>query len=77
MIPVLFYSSNNFKLDAEELAQNLGTRITIDQELLTKPHLELAESGLSFFHPDARSTNKFRIDFESGSVGWHLKRANH
>jgi len=77
MIPVLFYSSNNFKLDAEELAQNLGTRITIDQELLTKPHLELAESGLSFFHPDARSTNKFRIDFESGSMGWRLKRANH
>ena len=69
MIPALFYSSNDLKSYAEELAQKLGASITTDQDILSKPHLELAESGLSFFHPDARSTNKFRIDFESGSMG--------
>ncbi len=77
MIPALFFSSNDLKSYAEELAQKLGASITTDQDILSKPHLELAESGLSFFHPDARSTNKFRIDFESGSMGWRLKRANH
>ena len=77
MIPALFYPSSDLKSYAEELAKKLGASTTTNQDILSKPHLELTELGLSFFHPDARSTNKFRIDFESGSMAWRLKRANH
>jgi 16S rRNA (guanine1516-N2)-methyltransferase len=47
------------------------------QEWASQPHLDLSESGLSFFHPEARSSNKLLIDFNSGSTGWRVKRANH
>ena len=77
MIPPLVYASGIQQSLAEDTASKLGTTTTKNQELNNQPHLNLSEAGLSFFHPDARSTNQFRIDFDSGSTGWRTKRANH
>ena len=77
MIPPLFYAAGIQQSLAEDIASRLGTIVSPDQALNPHPHLYLSESGLSFFHPEARSTNQFRIDFNSGSTGWRIKRANH
>lgn len=77
MIPPLFYVSDQQKLFAEQLAQKIGTNSSSKIEFLELPHLVLSESGLSFFHPKARSSKKFQIDFDSGTTGWRVKRANH
>lgn len=77
MIPVLYYASDQEQSFAEELAKKIGTNSSNNKKFIEQPHLNLSESGLSFFHPEARSTNKFRIDFNSGSTAWRVKRANH
>lgn len=76
MIPLICPSANLQGL-AEELASNLRINIIIGNQLTDQPYLYLSEAGLSFFHPEARSKNKFQIDFNSGSTGWRVKRANH
>ena len=77
MIPPLVYTAGIQQSLAEDIASRLETIVSPNQALNPQPHLYLSESGLSFFHPEARSTNKFRIDFNSGSTGWRIKRANH
>ena len=77
MIPALFDASGQDKSYVQEFAQRIGVHLSQDEKILQHPHLYLSESGLSFFHPDARSTHKFRIDFNSGATGWRIKRANH
>ena len=79
MIPPLVYSQINQQELAKEVARNLGTTAITSEQLvgLPQPHLKLSEDGLSFFHPEARSKNKFQIDFNSGSTGWRIKRADH
>ena len=79
MIPPLVFTQTNQQELAKEVARNLGTTaITCDQLVgQSQPHLNLSEDGLSFFHPEARSKNKFQIDFNSGSTGWRIKRADH
>ena len=77
MIPPLVYAAGIQQSLAEDIASRLGTIVSPNQALNPQPHLYLSESGLSFFHPEARSTNQFRIDFNSGSTGWRIKRANH
>ena len=77
MIPPLVFAQANQQSLAEAVARNLGTTAKNSQEWASQPHLDLSESGLSFFHPEARSTNKLLIDFNSGSTGWRVKRANH
>ena len=77
MIPPLVYASCIQLSLAEDTASKLGTKASSSQEFNHQPHLYLSEAGLSFFHPEARSTNQFRIDFNSGSTGWRIKRANH
>jgi len=77
MIPPLVYAAGIQQSLAEDTASRLGTIVSPNYALNPQPHLYLSESGLSFFHPEARSTNQFRIDFNSGSTGWRIKRANH
>ena len=79
MIPPLVFTQTNQQELAKEVARNLGTTaITCDQLVgQPQPHPNLSEDGLSFFHPEARSKNKFQIDFNSGSTGWRIKRADH
>ena len=77
MIPPLVYAAGIQQSLAEDTASRLGTIVSPNLALNPQPHLYLSESGLSFFHPEARSTNQFRIDFNSGSTGWRIKRANH
>jgi len=77
MIPPLVYASSIQSDLVEDTASKLGTKASSSQEFSHQPHLYLSEAGLSFFHPEARSTNQFRIDFNSGSTGWRIKRANH
>jgi 16S rRNA (guanine1516-N2)-methyltransferase len=77
MIPPLVYAAGIQQSLAEDIASRLGTIVSPNQALNPQSHLYLSESGLSFFHPEARSTNQFRIDFNSGSTGWRIKRANH
>ena len=77
MMPPLVYASGIQQSLAEDTANRLGTVASSNQELNHLPHLYLSEAGLSFFHPEARSTNQFRIDFNSGPTGWRIKRANH
>ena len=77
MIPPLVYASCIQSSLAEDTASKLETKASSSQEFNHQPHLYLSEAGLSFFHPEARSTNQFRIDFNSGSTGWRIKRANH
>jgi len=77
MIPPLVYESINQEKLANEVASYLGTNAILSEQLTDQPHLYLSETGLSFFHPEARSKNKFQIDFNSGSTGWRVKRADH
>ena len=77
MTPPLVYTSAIRSSLAEDTASKLGTKASSSQEFNHQPHLYLSEAGLSFFHPKARSTNQFRIDFNSGSTGWRIKRADH
>ena len=77
MMPPLVYASGIQHTLAEDTATRLGTTANSKQEFNHLPHLYLSEVGLSFFHPEARSTNQFRIDFNSGTTGWRIKRANH
>ena len=75
MIPLICPSANLQGL-AEELASNLSINVIIGNQPTDQPYLYCSEAGLSFFHPEARSKNKFQIDFNSGSTGWRVKRAN-
>lgn len=77
MMPPLVYAAGIQQSLAEDTAKTLGTTANSKQEFNHLPHLYLSEVGLSFFHPEARSTNQFRIDFNSGTTGWRIKRANH
>jgi 16S rRNA (guanine1516-N2)-methyltransferase len=77
MIRSFFYTSQTHKLIAEELAISIGLKAMPSREDCHEAHLELSDAGLFFFHPDARASNKFHIDFHSGSSGWRLKRADH
>tara|TARA_B100001996_G_scaffold380276_1_gene367450 strand:+ start:510 stop:1244 length:735 start_codon:yes stop_codon:yes gene_type:complete len=77
MIPPLVYVDTNQQDLAEKIASNLGTTASTNQKLISHPHFDLSEAGLSFFHPEARSSNKLLIDFNSGSTGWRLKRVDH
>ena len=77
MIPPLVYELVNQEQIAREVASYLGTTAIISEQLTDQPHLYLSEAGLSFFHPEARSKNKFQINFTSGSTGWRVKRADH
>ena len=77
MMPPLVYASGIQQSLAEDTASRLGTIASSNQEFNHLPHLYLSEAGLSFLHPEARSTNQFRIEFNSGPTGWRIKRANH
>ena len=77
MIPPLIYSSDQNKSSAEELASFIGTTSCDSRQMTQHCHLYLSDSGLSFFHPEARSSKKFKIDFNSGTTLWRTNRANH
>jgi len=77
MIPSVVYELVNQEQLARKVASQLGTTVIKSKQLTDQPHLYLSETGLSFFHPEARSKNKFQIDFNSGSTGWRVKRADH
>ena len=77
MIPSLAYELVNQEQLARKVASHLGTTAIISEQLTDQPHLYLSETGLSFFHPEARSKNKFQIDFNSGSTRWRINRADH
>tara|TARA_S200000501_G_scaffold375099_1_gene426276 strand:- start:2170 stop:2904 length:735 start_codon:yes stop_codon:yes gene_type:complete len=77
MIPPIVYTPPNLQELAEKYASSLGTTATFNEQLIEKPHIYLSQAGLSFFHPEARSSNSFHIDFNAGSTGWRVKRANH
>ena len=77
MIPPLIYSSDQNKSFAEELASFIGTTSCDVRQMTQYCHLYLSDSGLSFFHPEARSTKKFKIDFNSGTTRWRINRADH
>ena len=62
MMPPLIYSSDQNKSFAEELASFIGTTSCDVRQMTQHCHLYLSDSGLSFFHPEARSTKKFKID---------------
>ena len=77
MIGNLFYAYDKDQKQAEEIAQQLGVKALNAPSQPNQPFLELADEGLIFFHPEARSKNKFSIDFNTGAMGWRLKRADH
>ena len=77
MIPSVVYELFNQEQLARKVASQLGTTVIKGEQPIDQPHLYLSETGLSFFHPEARSKNKFQIDFNSGSTGWRIKRADH
>ena len=77
MIPPLIYSSDKCKSSAETLATSIGTTSSDEKEMIQHCHLYLSETGLSFFHPEARSTKKFKIDFNSGKTLWRTNRVEH
>ena len=77
MIPPIVYELSNQQELAKQYASNLGTTATLNEQLIDKSHICLSQAGLSFFHPGARSSNKLYIDFNAGSTGWRVKRANH
>ena len=77
MIVPLIYKEISQQNLAEEIASNLGTTASTNQQLISQSHIDLSEAGLSFFHPEARSSNKLLIDFNSGSTGWRVKRSSH
>ena len=77
MIPPLIYSSDKFKSSAKTLASSIGTTSSDEKKMIQHCHLYLSETGLSFFHPEARSSKKFKIDFNSGTTLWRTNRADH
>ena len=77
MIPSVVYELFNQEQLARKVASQLGSTVIKSEQPIDQPHLYLSETGLSFFHPEARSKNKFQIDFNSGSTGWRIKRADH
>ena len=77
MIPPLIYSSDKCKSSAETLATSIGTTSSDEKEMIQHCHLYLSETGLSFFHPEARSTKKFKIDFNSGPTRSRTNREDH
>ena len=77
MIPPLIYSSDKCKSSAETIATSIGTTSSDEKEMIQHCHLYLSETGLSFFHPEARSTKKFKIDFNSGTTLWRTNRVEH
>ena len=77
MIPPLVYELVNQEHLARGVASYIGTTAIKGEQLTDQPHFYLSETGLSFFHPEARSRNKFHINFNSGSTGWRVKRADH
>ena len=77
MIPPLIYSSDKCKSSAETIATSIGTTSIDEKEMIQHCHLYLSETGLSFFHPEARSTKKFKIDFNSGTTLWRKNRVEH
>ena len=77
MVTKFFYASDIYKDKAEDLANFLGMSACSGPAKNDRAHLEFGESGLSFFHPEARAKNPFNLDFQTGSSGWRLKRADH
>ncbi|MDA9131183.1 class I SAM-dependent methyltransferase [Gammaproteobacteria bacterium] len=77
MVTKLFYTSEIYKDKAKDLAKFLGMSASNEPIKKDQAYLELGELGLSFFHPDARAKNALNLDFQSGSSGWRLKRADH
>ena len=77
MILSVVYELFNQEQLARKVASQLGITAIKGEQPIDQPHLYLSETGLSFFHPEARSKNKFQIDFNSGSTGWRIKRADH
>ena len=77
MVTKFFYASDIYKDKAQDLANFLGMSACSGPAKNDRAHLELGESGLSFFHPEARAKNPFNLDFQTGSSGWRLKRADH
>jgi 16S rRNA (guanine1516-N2)-methyltransferase len=77
MIPLICPSANLQGL-AEELASNLRINVIIGNQPTDQPYLLFFRSWIIIFSiQKARSKNKFQIDFNSGSTGWRVKRANH
>ena len=77
MVSKFFYTSDIYKDKAQDLAKFLGMSACSGPIKNDRAHLEFGESGLSFFHPKARAKNPFNLDFQTGSSGWRLKRADH
>ena len=77
MVTKFFYASDTYKDKAQDLANFLGMSACSGPAKNDRAHLEFGESGLSFFHPEARAKNPFNLDFQTGSSGWRLKRADH
>jgi len=77
MITSLYYTSKKHQNIAETLAQSIGIKALNEPSNTEEPFLEFSDSGLSFFHPEARAKNQFIINFNSGSTGWRLKRVEH
>jgi len=77
MISKLYFTSNQDQQYAKELSSKLSIELIQAPKELDDPCLELAEGELSFFHPNARATKQFKVDFQAGSMGWRLKRADH
>jgi hypothetical protein len=63
MIPPLVYELVNQEQSAREVASYIGATAIKSEQLTDQPHLYLSETGLSFFHPEARSTNQFQNRF--------------
>ena len=77
MVTKFFYTSEIYKDKAEDLAKFLGMSACNEPIKKDQAYLEFGELGLSFFHPDARAKNALNLDFQTGSSGWRLKRADH
>jgi 16S rRNA (guanine1516-N2)-methyltransferase len=77
MVTKFFYTSEIYKDKAEDLAKFLGISACNEPIKKDQAYLEFGELGLSFFHPDARAKNALNLDFQTGSSGWRLKRADH
>ena len=77
MVTKFFYTSEIYKDKAQDIANFLGMSACSGPAKNDRAHLEFGELGLSFFHPEAIAKNPFNLDFQTGSSGWRLKRADH
>ena len=77
MVSKFFYTSEIYKDKAQDLAKFLGMIACSGPSKRDQTYLEFGESGLSFFHPQARAKHALNLDFQTGSSGWRLKRADH